>query len=55
LNPSEGPAFEPLISRRLGACFLHGEGSFSGYPPFPVPVVRERKRKKEKGKGYEIE
>jgi hypothetical protein len=29
--------------------FLHGEGPFSGYPPFPVPVARERERgKKEK-------
>ena len=34
------------VTGRLGAWFLHGEGSFSGYPPFPVPVVRERKRKR---------
>ena len=34
LNPSEGSAFEPLISRGLGACFLRGEGSLSGYPLF---------------------
>jgi hypothetical protein len=39
LNPSEGPAFEPLIVEK---------DPFSGYPPFPVPVVRERKRKKER-------
>jgi hypothetical protein len=32
----------------LGACFLRGEGSLSGYPPFPVPVVRERKRKRKR-------
>jgi hypothetical protein len=48
LNPSEGPAFEPLISRGLGARFLRGEGSLSGYPPFPVPIVRERKRNRER-------
>jgi hypothetical protein len=50
LNPSGGPAFEPLISSGgLGARFLHREGSFSGYPPFPVPVARDRERgKKEK-------
>jgi hypothetical protein len=53
LNPSGGPAFEPLISRGLRAWFLLGEGFFSGYPPFPVPVARERKRKN--GKGDEIE
>jgi hypothetical protein len=33
---------------RLMAYFLHGEGSFSGYPPFPVPVVRERNRKRKR-------
>jgi hypothetical protein len=55
VEPLGGPAFEPLISRgRLGARFLHREGSFSGYPPFPVPVARDRERGK-KGKGYEIE
>jgi hypothetical protein len=31
-NPSEGPAFEPLISNGRGARFLRGEGSFSKYP-----------------------
>ena len=54
VEPRGGPTFEPLISKGgLGARFLHREGSFSGYPPFPVPVARERKTKK--GKGYEIE
>jgi hypothetical protein len=50
VEPLGGLAFEPLISRgRLGARFLHREGSFSGYPPFPVPVAGDRERgKKEK-------
>jgi hypothetical protein len=46
-RPDFGP-LKPGCDRRLGAWFLHGEGSFSGYPPFPVPIVRERKRGKRK-------
>jgi hypothetical protein len=38
-----GPAFEPLISRGLGARFLRREGSLSEYPLISS------------GKGYEIE
>jgi hypothetical protein len=52
LNPSEGPAFEPLISRGLGARFLRGEGSLSGYP-LSRSLLQERERGR--GKGYEIE
>jgi hypothetical protein len=47
LNPSEGPAFEPLISRGLGARFLRGEGSLSEYPLFR-PLRQERERGSEK-------
>ena len=49
VEPFGGPAFEPLISSGgLGARFLRGEGSLSGYPPFPVPVARDRERGKRK-------
>jgi hypothetical protein len=44
----------PVSKRRQLVWFLHGEGSFSGYPPFPVPVARDREKRR-KGKGYEIE
>jgi hypothetical protein len=44
LNPFEGPAFEPLISRGLGARFLRGEGSLSEYP-LSRSLWQERKRK----------
>jgi hypothetical protein len=48
LNPSEGPAFEPLISRGARGPFpLRGRIPF-GLSPFPVPVVRERKRKRKR-------
>jgi hypothetical protein len=52
LNPSEGPAFEPLISRGLRARFLRGEGSLSEYP-LSRSLLQERERGS--GKGYEIE
>jgi hypothetical protein len=54
LNPSGGQPSNPLSVRRLGAWFLHGEGSLSEYPPFPVPVARDGERGK-KEKGYETE
>jgi hypothetical protein len=53
LNPSEGPAFEPLISREARSLVPSRRRILFGVSPFPVPVVRERKRKK--GKGFEIE
>jgi hypothetical protein len=52
LNPSEGPAFEPLISRGLGARFLRGEGSLS---EFPLSQSLWQERERGSGKGYEIE
>src|SRR5690348_16684125 len=49
IEPFGGLAFEPLTSSGgLGARFLRGEGSLSGYPPFPVPVARDRERGKRK-------
>jgi hypothetical protein len=48
LNPSEGPAFEPLISRGARGPFPSRRRIPFGVSPFPVPVVGERKRKKEK-------
>jgi hypothetical protein len=48
LNPSEGPAFEPLISRRArGPLPSQGRIPF-GVSPFLVPVARERKGEEEK-------
>jgi hypothetical protein len=45
LNPFEGLAFEPLISRGAqGPLPLRRRIPF-GVSPFPVPVARERKRK----------
>jgi hypothetical protein len=48
VEPLEGPAFEPLISREAKSLVPSQRRILFGYPPFPVPVVRERKRKKEK-------
>ena len=53
MNPSEGPAFEPLINREARSLVPSRGRILFGVSPFPVPVARERKRKK--GKGYEIE
>jgi hypothetical protein len=48
LNPSEEPAFEPLISRGARGPFPSRRRIPSGVSPFPVPVVRERKRKRKR-------
>jgi hypothetical protein len=48
LNPSEGPAFEPLISRGARGPFPSWRRIPFGVSPFPVPVARERKRKRER-------
>jgi hypothetical protein len=48
LNPSEGPAFEPLISREAWSLFPSRRRILFGVSPFPVPVVRERKRKRKR-------
>jgi hypothetical protein len=48
LNPSEGPAFEPLISRGAQGPFPSRRRIPFGVSPFLVPVVRERKRKRKR-------
>jgi hypothetical protein len=48
LNPFEGPAFEPLISRGARGPFPSRRRILFGVSPFPVPVVRERKRKRKR-------
>jgi hypothetical protein len=48
LNPSEGPAFEPLISRGARGPFPSWRRIPFGVSPFSVPVVRERKRKRKR-------
>jgi hypothetical protein len=45
LNPSEGPAFEPLISRGARGPFPSRRRIPLRVSPFPVPMARERKRK----------
>jgi hypothetical protein len=45
LNPSEGPAFEPLISRGARGPLPSRRRIPFGVSPFPVAMVRERKRK----------
>jgi hypothetical protein len=45
LNPSEGPAFEPLIIRGARGPLPSRRRIPFGVSPFPVPVARERKRK----------
>jgi hypothetical protein len=48
VEPFEGSAFEPLISREAQSLVPSRRRILFGVSPFPVPVVRERKRKKEK-------
>jgi hypothetical protein len=47
-NPSEGPAFEPLISRGARGPLPSRRRIPFGVSPFPVPVARERKRKRKR-------
>jgi hypothetical protein len=53
LNPSEGPAFEPLISREARILFPSRRRIHFGVSPFLGPCCKREKEKK--GKGYEIE
>jgi hypothetical protein len=48
LNPSEGPAFEPLISREARSLFPSRRRILFGVPPFPGPCCK--REKEEKGK-----
>jgi hypothetical protein len=53
LNPSEGSAFEPLISREARGLFPSRRRIPFGVSPFPGPCCK--REKEEKGKEYEIE
>jgi hypothetical protein len=47
LNPSEGPAFEPLISRGSGPVSFAEKDPFRGIP-FPGPCCKREKEEEEK-------
>jgi hypothetical protein len=48
LNPSEGPAFEPLISRGARGPFPSRKRIPFGVSPFPGPCCKREKEEKEK-------
>jgi hypothetical protein len=48
LNPSEGPAFEPLISREARSLFPSRRRILFGVSPFPGPYCKREKEEKEK-------
>jgi hypothetical protein len=48
LNPSEGPAFEPLISREARSLFPSRRRVLFGVSPFPGPCCKREKEEKEK-------
>jgi hypothetical protein len=48
LNPSEGPAFEPLISREARSLFPSRRRILFGVSPFPGPCRKREKEEKEK-------
>jgi hypothetical protein len=48
LNPSEGPAFEPLISREARSLFPSRRRVLFGVSPFPDPYCKREKEEKEK-------
>jgi hypothetical protein len=48
LNPSEGPAFEPLISREARSLFPSRRRVLFGVSPFPSPCCKREKEEKEK-------
>jgi hypothetical protein len=48
LNPSEGPAFEPLISREARSLFPSRRRILFGVSPFPGPCCKREKEEKEK-------
>jgi hypothetical protein len=49
LNPSEGPAFEPLISREARSLVPSRGRILFGVSPFPGPCCKREKEEKEKG------
>jgi hypothetical protein len=48
LNPSEGPAFEPLISREARSLFPSRRRILFRVSPFPGPCCKREKEEKEK-------
>jgi hypothetical protein len=48
LNPSEGPAFEPLISREARSLVPSRRRILFGVSPFPGPCRKREKEEKEK-------
>jgi hypothetical protein len=48
VNPSEGPAFEPLISREARGLFPSRRRILFGVSPFPGPYCKREKEEKEK-------
>jgi hypothetical protein len=48
LNPYEGPAFEPLISREARGLFPSRRRILFGVSPFPGPCCKREKEEKEK-------
>jgi hypothetical protein len=48
LNPSEGPAFEPLISREARSLFPSRRRILFGVSPFPGPCCKREKEEKDK-------
>jgi hypothetical protein len=48
LNPSEGSAFEPLISREARSLFPSRRRILFGVSPFPGPCCKREKEEKEK-------
>jgi hypothetical protein len=48
LNPSEGPAFEPLISREAQSLLPSRRRILFGVSPFPGPCCKREKEEKEK-------
>jgi hypothetical protein len=48
LNPSEGPAFEPLISREARSLVPSWRRILFGVSPFPGPCCKREKEEREK-------
>jgi hypothetical protein len=48
LNPSEGPTFEPLVSREARSLFPSWGRILFGVSPFPGPCCKREKEEKEK-------
>ena len=54
MNPSEGPAFEPLISRGARGPLPSRRRIPLGVSPFPVPVAREKEEEEKDMKSNDV-